>query len=126
MLFSPQSLHPSFPPSCRRLLRVSVPPWLIEMSLSREEVEKVALLARLELTDAELATMTTQLQAIVGYVELLGELNTDGVAPLSHPVEVTNVFRDDVLRPSLPRDAMLASSPKRDAECYLVPAVLGE
>jgi aspartyl-tRNA(Asn)/glutamyl-tRNA(Gln) amidotransferase subunit C len=96
------------------------------MSLSRDEVNKVALLARLDLTEAELATMTTQLQAIVGYVESLNELNTDTIAPLSHPLEVSNVFRDDTLVPSLDREAMLANAPKRDGECYLVPAVLGE
>ncbi len=96
------------------------------MSLSREAVNKVALLARLDLTDAELATMTTQLQAIVGYVDSLNELNTDAVAPLSHPVDVNNVFREDVLQPSTDREAMLANAPKRDGECYLVPAVLGE
>ena len=96
------------------------------MSLSREAVNKVALLARLDLTDAELATMTSQLQAIVGYVESLNELNTEAVAPLSHPLDAGNVFRDDVLRPSFDRETMLANAPKRDGECYLVPAVLGE
>ncbi|MBS0210866.1 MAG: Asp-tRNA(Asn)/Glu-tRNA(Gln) amidotransferase subunit GatC [Planctomycetes bacterium] len=96
------------------------------MGLTRDQVNKVALLARLDLTEAELATMTTQLQAIVGYVESLGELNTDAITPLSHPHEVSNVFRDDTVVPSLDREAILANAPKRDAECYLVPAVLGE
>jgi aspartyl-tRNA(Asn)/glutamyl-tRNA(Gln) amidotransferase subunit C len=94
--------------------------------LTREDVEKVALLARLQLTDDELALMTAQLGQIVGYVDQLGELDTDEVEPMAHAVEVTDVFRPDELRESLPRDAALANAPKADGECYLVPAVLGE
>jgi aspartyl-tRNA(Asn)/glutamyl-tRNA(Gln) amidotransferase subunit C len=94
--------------------------------LTREDVEKVSLLARLKLTDEELALMTAQLGQIVGYVEQLGELDTEDVEPMAHAVEVTNVFRPDELRESLPRDAALANAPKADGECYLVPAVLGE
>lgn len=96
------------------------------MSLSRADVEKVSLLGRLLLSDAELDTMTTQLTRVVGYVEQLGEVNTDGIQPMAHAVELHNVFRDDALQPSLPRDAALANAPKRDSECYRVPAVLGE
>jgi aspartyl-tRNA(Asn)/glutamyl-tRNA(Gln) amidotransferase subunit C len=96
------------------------------MSLSREDVEKVALLARLELSAAELDALTPQLQHIVGYVESLNELNTDGIEPMAHALDVTNVFADDVERPSLPREAALANAPHHDGEFYLVPAVLGE
>jgi len=96
------------------------------MSLSRADVEKVSLLARLKLSEPELELMTGQLAAIVGYVEQLNELDTTGVVPMAHAVEVTNVFRDDVARPSLDRDAALANAPKSDGEYYLVPAVLGE
>jgi aspartyl-tRNA(Asn)/glutamyl-tRNA(Gln) amidotransferase subunit C len=96
------------------------------MSLSRADVEKVSLLGRLLLSEAELDTMTTQLTRVVGYVEQLGEVNTDGIQPMAHAVEMHNVFRDDALRESLPRDAALANAPKRDSECYRVPAVLGE
>jgi len=96
------------------------------MNLTREDVEKVALLARLELTDSELALMTVQLGQIVAYVEQLNELDTADVEPMAHAVEVTNVFRADELRDSLPREAALANAPKADGECYLVPAVLGE
>ena len=65
------------------------------MSLTADEVRWVAHLARLQLTDAELATMTRQLSAIVEYVDLLKQVNTDGVEPLAHALEVHNVFRDD-------------------------------
>jgi aspartyl-tRNA(Asn)/glutamyl-tRNA(Gln) amidotransferase subunit C len=96
------------------------------MSLSREQVEKVSLLARLQLSDAELDTMTAQLSQIVEYVEQLAELDTENVAPMAHAVEISNVFADDELRPSLDRELALANAPKRDDECYRVPAVLGD
>jgi aspartyl-tRNA(Asn)/glutamyl-tRNA(Gln) amidotransferase subunit C len=94
--------------------------------ISRSDVEKVALLARLQLTDAELETITGQLADIVGYVDLLGEVNTDGVEPMAHAIEVANVFRDDQVAPSLPREEALANAPHHDDRGYLVPAVLGE
>ncbi len=96
------------------------------MALSRDDVEKVALLGRLKLTPDELDRMTAQLVAIVGYVDQLAELNTDEVEPMAHAVELNNVFRADELRPSLPREAALANAPHQDGEYYLVPAVLGE
>lgn len=96
------------------------------MSLTRADVEKVALLARLELAPEELDTMTSQLARIVDYVQQLALLPTDDVAPMAHAVELTNVFARDEERPSLPREAALANSPKHDAECFRVPAVLGE
>jgi aspartyl-tRNA(Asn)/glutamyl-tRNA(Gln) amidotransferase subunit C len=96
------------------------------MSLSRDDVAKVSLLARLRLSDAELDRMTDQLAQIVGYVELLAELDTAEVEPMAHAVERTNVFRDDVPAASLDREAVLANAPKRDEQCYRVPAVLGD
>ena len=94
------------------------------MSLSTEEVAKVAVLARLRLSPDELQTFTGQLNAIVDYVAQLQEPDTTGVEPLAHGVEVRNVFRDDVRGPSLPREAALSNAPKRNAEGFLVPAVL--
>jgi aspartyl-tRNA(Asn)/glutamyl-tRNA(Gln) amidotransferase subunit C len=96
------------------------------MSISRQDIEKVALLARLQLDESELESMTEQLAQVVAYVDLLAEVKTDGVEPMAHAVEVTNVFDDDVVRPSLPRAAALANAPHRDERGYLVPAVLGE
>ena len=94
------------------------------MSLSREEVTGVALLARLRLEPHELDVFTGQLNQIVGFVEQLQELDTKDVEPLAHGVEVRNVFRDDVRGESLPREAALANAPKRNAESFLVPVVL--
>ena len=96
------------------------------MSLTREQVEKVSLLARLRLSDADLETMTAQLGTIVGYIEQLAELDTENVAPMAHAVELHNVFRTDQAQPSTDRAEMLAGTPSADGECYLVPAVLGE
>ncbi len=96
------------------------------MSLTRADVEKVSLLGRLLLSDAELDKMTEQMGRIVGYIEQLGELNTENVQPMAHALEMHNVFAEDALGASLPREAALANAPKKDAECYRVPAVLGE
>ena len=96
------------------------------MSLTRAEVEKVSLLGRLLLSDAELDKMTEQMGRTVGYIEQLSELNTDNVQPMAHALEMHNVFAEDALGASLPREAALANAPKKDAECYRVPAVLGE
>ena len=94
------------------------------MELTRAEVEKVALLARLELPDAELTRLTRELSAILHYFEQLDEVDTTGVAPMAHAMELTNVLADDEPRPSLDREAALANAPKRDGACFLVPAVL--
>jgi aspartyl-tRNA(Asn)/glutamyl-tRNA(Gln) amidotransferase subunit C len=95
------------------------------MSLSRHEVERVSLLARLRLSDEELDTMTDQLGQVVDYVAQLSELDTQDVAPMAHAVEVSNVFRADEVQPSLDRAEALANAPRHDDQFYLVPAVLG-
>ena len=94
------------------------------MSLSVDDVRWVAHLARLELSQDELATITPQLQAIVAYVDQLRQVNTEGVEPLAHPLPVQNVFRADEPAPSLPVEAALANAPARQGEYYRVPAVL--
>ncbi|MBN2024634.1 MAG: Asp-tRNA(Asn)/Glu-tRNA(Gln) amidotransferase subunit GatC [Pirellulales bacterium] len=96
------------------------------MSISRDEVEKVALLARLALAPDELTTMTAEMAKILGYMDLLREVDTEHVEPMAHALDVADVFRDDEVRPSLTRDDALANAPARDEECYRVPAVLGD
>jgi len=96
------------------------------MSLSREEVEKVSLLARLRFSDAELDPLTNQLGQIVDFVAQLSEIDTSNVEPLAHAIELSNVFAEDQIQPSLPREEALANSPKHDDECYRVPAVMGD
>ncbi len=94
------------------------------MALTREDVAKVARLARLELTDAEVESFTGQLSSILDYVVILDELDLDGVEPMVHAVELSNVLRADELKPSLPRPAALANSPKTDGKYFLVPAII--
>lgn len=95
------------------------------MTLSHEQVEKVALLGRLLISPQQLASMTVQLGSILEYMERLGEVETADVEPMAHALDVCDVFRDDQLLPSLPREQALANAPHRDQECYRVPAVLG-
>ena len=96
------------------------------MALSKTDVAKVGLLARLALSDAELATMTRELSSIVGFVGQLEQIDTAAVEPLAHPHDTQNVFREDVPRASLSTAQALQSSPRHDGECFLVPAVLGD
>lgn len=96
------------------------------MSISHADVEKVALLARLRLSKDELETITEQMAQIVGYVDQLSEVDTEGVEPMAHAIEIANVFRNDATVPSLTRDAALANAPHHDGRGYLVPAVLGD
>jgi aspartyl-tRNA(Asn)/glutamyl-tRNA(Gln) amidotransferase subunit C len=95
------------------------------MSLDAKQVRWVATLARLDLSDDELAHLTPQLSAILDYVDLLNEVNTEGVEPLAHPLEVHNVFRADETDESLPVDAALANAPDRRGNYFGVPAVQG-
>jgi aspartyl-tRNA(Asn)/glutamyl-tRNA(Gln) amidotransferase subunit C len=83
-------------------------------------------LARLQLSDDELATMSEQLAQIVGYVDHLAQVDTEGVEPMAHAIEQLNVFRDDQVEMSLPREEALSNAPHYDSRGYLVPAVLGE
>jgi aspartyl-tRNA(Asn)/glutamyl-tRNA(Gln) amidotransferase subunit C len=80
----------------------------------------------LRLCEPELETMTGQLAHIVGYVDQLAEVDTEGVEPMAHAVEQTNVFAEDRAEPSLPRGEALANAPRHNDRGYLVPAVLGE
>jgi aspartyl-tRNA(Asn)/glutamyl-tRNA(Gln) amidotransferase subunit C len=83
-------------------------------------------LARLQLSEAELDRLTEQLGQIVGYVDQLAELDTSGVEPMAHALDISNMLVEDALQPSLPRELALSNAPKQDGKCYLVPAVLGE
>ncbi len=95
------------------------------MSLDRQQVAKIAYLARLSLTEAELDEMTHQLGKIVDLVDQLSAVNTDGVEPLVHAVELQNVLQADEIKTSLPREKALANAPDADEECFRVSAVLG-
>jgi aspartyl-tRNA(Asn)/glutamyl-tRNA(Gln) amidotransferase subunit C len=93
-------------------------------SLSADDVRKVATLARLKLTDAEIELLSTQLSRVLDYVVQLDEVDTENVEPMAHAVERTNVFRDDEPRASLDAADALANAPKTDGRFYLVPPIL--
>ena len=95
------------------------------MSVTRKEVEHIAELARLELTNIELEEYTVQLNKILEYVEKLNELNTENVQPLSHPIEGANVFREDIMKPSVDREEALKNAPAKNEEFFKVPKVIG-
>lgn len=94
------------------------------MSITRKEVEHVALLARLELEPEREEMMVAQLGAILDCIAKLREVDTTHVEPLVHAAGLQDVFREDELRPSLPRDAALANAPDQAQGCFRVPAVL--
>jgi aspartyl-tRNA(Asn)/glutamyl-tRNA(Gln) amidotransferase subunit C len=96
------------------------------MALDHNEVASIAHMARLRLNAKELETYTGQLNSILGFVGQLQELSTANVEPLSHGVELRNVFRDDVRGISLDQKEALANAPARNLENFLVPSVLEE
>lgn len=90
--------------------------------IDREQVLHVARLARLELTDEEVARMSEELSNVLGHIEKIGELDLVGVPPTTHVVEVSNALRPDEPEPSLPRDIALASAPAVADGGFLVPS----
>ena len=94
------------------------------MKISREQVDHVALLARIELSEQERETFTEQLSAILEYIEQLNELDTASVEPMAHAATPGNVLRPDEPRPSLSTDEMLANAPDRTESSYKVPRVI--
>ncbi len=92
--------------------------------LTLDEVARVAFLARLELSDAEKERLTTDLNGILGQFEPLQERDTTGVAPTSHSLPLQNVFRDDEIQPSLPREAVTANAPEKRDGNFIVPQIM--
>jgi aspartyl-tRNA(Asn)/glutamyl-tRNA(Gln) amidotransferase subunit C len=95
-------------------------------SLSRSDVEHVAHLARLGLTDEELTRLEDQLNHILDQYEILAELPTDDIPPTAQTIELENILRDDLVRPSLPLADVLANAPAHDGDFIVVPAILDE
>jgi aspartyl-tRNA(Asn)/glutamyl-tRNA(Gln) amidotransferase subunit C len=94
--------------------------------ITRADVEHVAQLARLALTEDEIEALTEELGAIVEYAAQVSALDTSDVPPTAHPFPVVNVFRPDVARPGLPRDEVLAAAPQAQDKRFRVPRILGE
>ncbi len=95
------------------------------MALSPSDVRKLALLARLELSDQEVEHLGPQLESILGFVAKLSELDTRAVEPMTTALDVDNRWREDVQVNGLERDQALANAPSADDECFRVPPVLG-
>jgi aspartyl-tRNA(Asn)/glutamyl-tRNA(Gln) amidotransferase subunit C len=92
--------------------------------ITPEEVRELALLARLALSEQEVARMTGDLGAILTYVDALRELDTTGVEPMTHAVPFDCPLRDDVIQPSLPVDQALANAPRREGSFFQVPRIV--
>jgi len=96
------------------------------MAVTKKDVEKIAELARLKFSEEELENFTPQMNEILNYMEKLNELDTENVEPLSHPVEQTNVFREDELKPSISTEEALKNAPEKDEHHFKVPKVIGD
>jgi aspartyl-tRNA(Asn)/glutamyl-tRNA(Gln) amidotransferase subunit C len=94
-------------------------------TLSRADVEHVALLARLGLTDEELTSLEGQLNHILDQYAILARLDTEHIPPTAQTIELENILRDDVARPSLPVEAVVANAADHDGAFIVVPAILG-
>ncbi len=92
--------------------------------IEMREVEQVARLARLELSAEEKERMREQLDRILGYIDKLRRLDTEGVPPTSHVVPMVNVMREDEPRPCLPSEEMLANAPDRQGDFFRVPRII--
>lgn len=95
-------------------------------AISRDQVAHLAMLARIDLTEAELERMVGELAVILDSVATVAEVSGADVPAMSHPMPLTNVMRSDEVRPSLPSEAVLAAAPEAEDQRFLVPRILGE
>ena len=94
------------------------------MALSEKDVQYVAKLARLEITETEVEKYTKQLGNILGYIEEMGKLDTANVEPLTNPLDMKNVFREDILIPSLTQQEVLSNGPEVQSGHFKVPRIM--
>jgi len=95
------------------------------MSLTEHEVRHVAMLARLAVTDEEVATLRDDLNSILGHIDTIQQLDLGSVAPTAHAIPVVNVTRADVVRPGLSREAALMNAPAAENGAFLIPQIVG-
>ena len=97
-----------------------------DAEITRDEVRHLADLARIDLDDAELDHLAPQLSVILESVASISEVAADDIPPTSHPIPVTNVFREDVVRPSLTPEQALSGRPAVEDQRFAVPRILGD
>lgn len=95
------------------------------MSLSESDVRHVALLARLALTDEQVASFGEDLNSILGHIDEISRLDLEGVEPTAHPLDVVNVTRPDVVKPGLSRERALLNAPESDGTAFVIPQIVG-
>ena len=95
-------------------------------TIDTEIVRHIGTLSRIDLTDEEIAVFRAQLSDILSYFDKLQELDTEGIEPMAHAVERTNVFAEDVPGESLTPDQALANAPRRDEDFFRTPKVVGD
>ena len=95
-------------------------------NISRDDVAKLAKLARIEMTPAELDHLSTQLAQILDAVASVTAVAKDDIKPTSHAIEMTNVFRKDEVKPSLTPEEALSGAPAKEEDRFRVPQILGE
>ena len=94
------------------------------MNITKETIQYVAKLARLNMNEEETLKMMKDMEGILEHVEKLNALDTTGVEPISHVMPVNNVFREDIVIPSFDRDKILANAPTAENGCFKVPKVV--
>lgn len=94
--------------------------------ITRDEVRHLADLARIDLSDAELDHLAPQLAVILDSIKSISEVAADEIPPTSHPLPITNVFREDVVRPGLSVEEALSGAPQVEEQRFAVPRILGE
>ncbi|MEA4892730.1 MAG: Asp-tRNA(Asn)/Glu-tRNA(Gln) amidotransferase subunit GatC [Peptococcaceae bacterium] len=94
------------------------------MEITKETVTHIANLAKIKLSPEETQRLAAEMAGIVDFADKLAELEIEGVEPTTHAVKVQNVLRDDQVKPSYPREKLLANAPERDEACFIVPKVV--
>jgi len=96
-----------------------------DQKITAEDVQKVAVLARLDLPPARVGKLTGQLESILEYIAKIGEVDVKSVEPMAHALPLHNVLREDVVKPSLPLESVLRNAPESDGPFFKVPKVIG-
>ncbi|MBF0450694.1 MAG: Asp-tRNA(Asn)/Glu-tRNA(Gln) amidotransferase subunit GatC [Candidatus Magnetomorum sp.] len=95
------------------------------MPITKEDIQHIAKLARLELEPQEIDDFTCQFGNILSYIERLDQVNTDNILPMSHPIHMVNAFREDSILPSIPTEVALSNAPEKDEHAFIVPKIVG-